>query len=133
MKGEESTKCESLARASCFRAVFGLSNIANVAVAALKSTFFDNSIVFQRPLGIQKVLHNACFVRPHRVSGLFLKGTRSTKCAILTRASRFRPVFGMPNSANVTIARCRVCISVARVRFLREMRGQHRHIEQLTD
>ena len=76
LKGAESTKCPSLARASCFRAVFGMPITANVAIAALKSTFFENSIVFQRPLGIQKVLHNACFERQHRVSGMFLNGKR---------------------------------------------------------
>ena len=41
----------------------------------------------------KKVSQNACFERQHRVSGLFLKGAKSTKCVNLTRASRFRAVF----------------------------------------
>ena len=71
--------------------------------------FFDNSTVFQRPFGIQKVLQNPCLERQHRVSGLFLKGAKSTKCPNLIRASRFRPVLQGAKSGkcvNLTRASC---------------------------
>ena len=59
----------------------------------------------------KKVLQNTCSERQHRVPGLFLKGAKSTTCANLTRASRFRAVSGMPNSADVTIVRLNKCVS----------------------
>ena len=72
--------------------------------------FFDKSCMFSAFWTFKKVCTNACFEGQHRVSGLFLKGTRSTKCANLTRASRFRAVFGMPNTANVMIVRLKKCV-----------------------
>ena len=87
-----------------------------------------------------------------------LKGAESTKCVNLTRASRFRAVFAGRKIREmcefeksfvfrqplcdscvkcaggiVILNNCGVCRSLAPVRFLREMRGRHRHIEQLTD
>ena len=167
LKGAASTKCASLARASRFRGVFGMSSNANATVASLKKCVFRQQYRVSVPLGHSKSVTKRMFWTTASCFRLVFEGcwieklskfdgslcsrhilldSKLSKCTNLMRTSCFWRALAVckikqmracdelrGRHRHIEQLKCMVCKSLALVRLLREMRGQHRHIEQLAE